>query len=388
MKQFLNETITPAKIYFPVFVLYIFQTFINTTTIDLPFFTHPLHWISYLVVFVMIIKIYVFDHYQMHELIGLTILITCFGMAFLKTREIMILSFPMMILGARGVEFKKIIEWFFGLSLSWLLVIVIIALLGIILNLRYAPVNRPIRYALGIGYPTDFAAHVFFLVLAYCYLKFKDLRWLHYVVIGLLAVVVYKITDARLDTVAMLMTIPMIWLAKMATKHQFAKHLMAFSWIPIPLLAVGINYLGIFYNRHNDWLHKIDHLLSGRLYYSQIGFHRYPITLFGQSVTQNGYGGVQGMKTFLGKSNINYFYLDSSFVRLLLMYGLVILILIVTMMVLTSLKGYLRGDYALCAIILLVTVACVVEQHLIEITYNPFLIALCAKIMRKQKNEL
>ena len=46
-------------------------------------------------------------------------------------------------------------------------------MLGIIENLSYAQPGRMTRMAFGIGYPTDFGAHVLFLLLCYFYLRRK-----------------------------------------------------------------------------------------------------------------------------------------------------------------------------------------------------------------------
>ncbi len=94
------------------------------------------------------------------------------------------------------------------------------------------------------------------------------------------------------------------------------------------------------------------------------------------------------MKLFNGKTNIEYFFLDSSYIRLILIYGLIIFLMVILAMTLVSIKGYMANDYILCVIILVLSVTGMVEQHLIELVYNPFLIALMATIGSKQNEKI
>ena len=73
-----------------------------------------------------------------------------------------------------------------------------------------------------------------------------------------------------------------------------------------------------------------------------------------------------------------YFFIDSSFIRLLVVYGVVLSIIVIGIMVIISVRAELRQSYLLPAIILLITLSSLIDQHLLEISFNPFLLAFLA----------
>ena len=92
---------------------------------------------------------------------------------------------------------------------------------------------------------------------------------------------------------------------------------------------------------------------------------------------RQGYGGIAGLKQFYNPQ-AKYFYLDSSYVRLAVIYGLIIGVLLVVFMTVIAYRSTLRHEFILAAVILLISIHCIVEQHLFDISYDPFLISLIA----------
>ena len=100
------------------------------------------------------------------------------------------------------------------------------ALSGIIPNLIYRreQVTGTIRQSFGIVYPTDFAAHVLYLVLAYCYLFFKRITIKSYLFFCLLAYLLIYFCDARLSALSLVILIPIIIIGKAAqNENKIAK---------------------------------------------------------------------------------------------------------------------------------------------------------------------
>lgn len=53
-------------------------------------------------------------------------------------------------------------------------------------------------------------------------------------------------------------------------------------------------------------------------------------------------------------------------------------LIVVLVMTIISWRSIQTSSYALASVLVLVTLSAVVEQHLLELSYNPFLIALLA----------
>src|SRR5699024_7000776 len=110
-----------------------------------------------------------------------------------------------------------------------------------------------------------------------------------------------------------------------------------------------------------------------------VGFERYPITLFGRKIVEHSFGGTKGA-TFanhnLFELSTNYFYLDSSFVRMLLVWGSIVFVLVISTIMWITIRGTAHKEYVLPAIFLLIAINAVLEPHILQIIYNPFLLAL------------
>ena len=75
-----------------------------------------------------------------------------------------------LIMGAKEIESKMLRVYMVTIGTA-LVVTMGASLAGVIENLTYEQPGRMARMAFGIGYPTDFGAHVFFLLLCYFYLR-------------------------------------------------------------------------------------------------------------------------------------------------------------------------------------------------------------------------
>ena len=104
---------------------------------------------------------------------------------------------------------------------------------------------------------------------------------------------------------------------------------------------------------------------------------KYPLRLISQRVKEQGWGGIAGLNAFQ-QNQSNYFFIDSSFIRLLVIYGLILTCFFMVALLKISLKGTINHKYVMPAIILLITISCLIDQHLMEITFNPFLLAFLA----------
>ena len=85
------------------------------------------------------------------------------------------------------------------------------------------------------------------------------------------------------------------------------------------------------------------------------------------------------MKVF-NQHDAGYFYIDSSYMRLIMIYGLVVAVIMVGIFMAISIRETSAKRYVIPAILFIVSISCMVEQHLLELTYNPFLLALFAEV--------
>lgn len=389
LKQIFKYQINGSQLYLTTLTIYLVFAFLQNTTFENYIGGHFYNIISYIVFGILILKIVFYDHYNIN--INILMLIS-FLFSFFVWRHSgsnLILVMTAFILGAKNVSFNDIIKTYFNINF-WLLIIVIMcSLIGIINNLSFIAQGRGTRYALGIIYPTDLAARVLYLMLADAYLHFKNLkssRLMTYIIIALLC---KYITDARLNFYCMLLLVISLSISKVAEKQyqlqrlDWTNSIVSTYWAFTPILSAITIFGTYFYEPTNNLYQKIDHLTSGRLTFGSMAFQKYQINLFGNKITEHGYG--NNMKLFNNGTN-NYFFIDSSYMRLLMIFGLVALIIFISITMYISIKNTHLGYYALPTILLIVSFSAVVEQHFMELTYNPFLLALISTITINHPN--
>ena len=388
-KQIFNYQISGSQIYLATLAVYLVFAFLQNTTFEDYIGGHFYNIISYLAFGVLILKIVFYDHYH---LIANLFIISGFLFSIIVWRNSganLILVMIAFILAAKNVSFDDIVKTYFNVNF-WLLVVVIAcSLLGVINNLSFVAQGRGTRYALGVIYPTDFAARILYLMLADAYLSFRNLNTTRYLVYVLIALACKQVTDARLNFYCMLLLIIVSAIAQVAEQnyqlqqHDWTNSIVYTYWTFTPILSAIAIFGTYFYDPTNNIYSKIDGMLSGRLTFGSMALQRYSVNLFGTKIKEHGYG--NNMKLFHQGIN-SYFFIDSSYMRLLIIFGLVALVVFIGISMFISIKNTLYGYYALPTILLIVAFSSVVEQHFMELTYNPFLLAFISTILLNREN--
>lgn len=377
IQKIYTKDITGRQLYLSCFVFYLFFAFLQNSTFHMIIGSRPFNIASYLVVGILILKILLLDNYTIIQRSMIFLILLLSGVSWLSSKSTLVIVMMAFILGAQGVEFREIIEYYFKTTLIIFLVVVASSLLGIIKDLVFVVKGRAVRYSLGIVYPTDLAARVLYLLLAHAYLNFEKLNWKYYLSYFLIDIIVMKLTDARLSVICIFVMIFALMIAKHAQNNpkSMSRKLAAFYWTASPVLSLVAIAGTYFYDDQNCVYEKLNHILSGRLSYGALAFYNYHIPMFGQKIEEHGLGGTSGLKIF-HNSNQGYFFIDSSYMRLLMIYGLIILLMIISIFLIISVRSTYYKDFALPAVLLIVAISCTVEQHLLELSYNPFLLAL------------
>lgn len=126
---------------------------------------------QYILFWLVILRFLISRKYDWREWAAGLLLLACARQAVSVNGYDNILFMILMILGARGISFRKIVKVFFTVSLIATVGVVAGSQTGLIENLVYQQAGRNIRIAFGFAYPTSFAAHIYFLVLCFWYLR-------------------------------------------------------------------------------------------------------------------------------------------------------------------------------------------------------------------------
>lgn len=369
-------------LYEVAFVFYFSDFFLQFTTFMSYFGKGTFHLASYLALGLVVFKIFFLDDQNIRSFVLNLVILGMLVLTWRTSSDFMLFSMGIFVLGARNVNFRRVVYLYFVVGTIILLFVMFCSFSGLIQNLVYRrnQTSGAIRQSFGIVYPTDFAAHVLFLILAFCYLYFDRITVKSYITFVIIAALLIHYCDARLSAVSVLLLIPVMIIGKQAQKSDgFCRKIAVFFWCFPVLMAYMIIAMSYFYSPSNRLLEVLNHMLSGRLAIGNQAIRQYGFSIFGRHMVERSWGGVNGMKMFMGDRS-NYFFVDSSFLRILILYGVITFIIILAVLTIISYRSISYGEYALATILVIVSVSAVVEQRLIDISYDPFLIALLANV--------
>lgn len=146
------------------------------------------------------------------------------------------------------------------------------------------------------------------------------------------------------------------------------------------ICAAGILILSMLYTKGSSIFLKLDSILSQRLSFSKKGMEVYGFSIFGQYIPMQGNGGST-------ETPLNYFFLDSSYISILLQYGLIMFVMILILWGIIGLRARKEKDWVLLWILAIIAFQSIMEQHLLDISYNPFLWILFAETGKKRKQK-
>ena len=142
-----------------------------------------------------------------------------------------------------------------------------------------------------------------------------------------------------------------------------------------------LNFLMIrFYNESSKFWHAINAFTTNRLEYAKNIMANNTVTFFGQYIEQRGDGNGGRL---LGEA---YTYIDLSFQRILLMYGILLFLFVLVYSVLLFNKSQKNGNYKIPLLLFVISFYSLTAQHYFDFSYNFILLSYFA-IISAQKEE-
>ena len=378
LESFYLDSNNGERLFLSVFLIHVVFMCLQTTMFKFPNIVFAIE--KFLALLLIMLKIIVFDKYDDKLLLFSSILLIDACLVMEVTTYQHVLIFSIVLLGCKEVDFVKILKTYMVGVIGVLLAAFVASRLDIIEDLVYIRDYVVERNSFGVVYPTDFAAHVFFVLCAYYYVVKDSIQKRHLLAGILISVLIYVFCDTRLDSITMLFLVIGVSLIRFSNPLILDKDgpLSRFkgvviSTIPyIPIMGfLFMHFMSYFFQPSMTFFRLFDTLLSGRLKLGNKALEDYGLTLFGQTVPMNGYG---GSLISLGG---NYFFIDCSYLLVYLRYG-VLFLLLVFLIHYWCCKKY-KGDMYYLVILTVVVINCVVAHHMIELAYNPFYLALLAK---------
>ena len=143
----------------------------------------------------------------------------------------------------------------------------------------------------------------------------------------------------------------------------------------VPVMSGIMIYLSLFYNEQVQWMSNLNKIISGRLTLGYNAFETYGIRLLGQPIQWVG-----GAREYI-KDSGKYNYVDSSYIQILINYGIIIFVLICLLFVALGWKAAKTNDIYLMLILVTIAMHSALDPQLLWMAFNPFI--MCYSYFRK-----
>ena len=237
-------------------------------------------------------------------------------------------------------------------------------------------------HAFGMVYRTDIAAHILYMIMSYAVLRREKLRSAGYVLMVFACWFCWRYAQARANLFAMLafLSVLIIWLLiHGATGKKFT--LPRISAAVHTLCCVGILGMVFLYKGKTFNVADLDlDTFWARLYLSVEGFREYPLRLIGKGVFERGAGG-------LYDSSEAYFFLDITYVRNIISYGILFALIYLAVMTIASWRAAKEKNTVLGLALIIVALVSIIEHHATDFSYNVLILAAFADVSVGSKGE-
>ena len=159
------------NVYLLFFAVFIMQQFLYTTMFQITWPDHFYEDLKSVLLIVILLRFLMMERSGWTEYILIAIVGLGFVISWNHNGYGEIYNCCLLIIGAKGIEFRKICKVFLVVIGGCLMITAAAALTGHVENLVYHQEGRRARIAFGVNYPTDFSAYVFYLSAVYCYLR-------------------------------------------------------------------------------------------------------------------------------------------------------------------------------------------------------------------------
>lgn len=278
-----------------------------------------------------------------------------------------IIRLVMFVAACKNIEMKKCLKMVFWLTLSGCLAIILLSVTGIYgavsLTQDYGRGSIETRYTLGMGHPNALQCMVWALTALGIYLYREKMRFYHFVVVFILNVAAFVLSDSKTSFLVAVFTIAVAYLSGEKLPKRIKK---LCAWlngvVVIGSIGASIVMAANAYRVYNhDWhcvsdpvtmlFVRLNDLLNGR------------IRILTETVGWE--GSMNSWTLFSGPDSIYYF--DMGWVRLFYWYGIIPGCVFVAVIVILLIYFLKKEDYLSIALIAAISLYTIAEAHVISV---------------------
>lgn len=203
------------------------------------------------------------------------------------------------VVGARYFKSTQLMKYYTYFCAALLSITMVLCVCGVARNLIYS-VGSYSRVSFGVIFPTDFCAHVFFIIMGFVFIKGNDVDIKDVLSLLLFGWFTLCVSRGRNTTICFVIIALLCLAYYLVNKYQnkllrtkAIYGLGIVACLSMPVLAVLMIILCYVYDYYalDSFLFKLNDALSTRLLLGRKAFDLYSVKPFGDEVDTNGYGG-------------------------------------------------------------------------------------------------
>ena len=288
--------------------------------------------------------------------------------------EFFFIAIAIFILGANNKNYKIIIRINVIVAVLWNIAAFIASQTGYIDYLVYGIT----RHAFGSVFMLEFALHIVFICIGFCLLKIiKENTSFKVLIIAMILLLffIHHYVIARSDEVILLILLIGTcfvelchwWNFRFARsgKVLFACLIPIYAFLQIFMLSVSMLWTSSLVQETISFINQYTdaHSLMERIQFGWVAAVNYGIKPFGSMIYEQGYGGAT--------NNVeNYFFLDSAYHRLPIIYGWIFTVSFIGLLVWIMYRLWKNEQYFVMFLFTLAAISGLTEFRMLDVSYN------------------
>ena len=390
MTVVMNNRFISEKIYLCTLFIWVVVASLVTTTyfVRLDGFLSLYRSLLYFTIFALLIKELMnlsktLNYFRFHWKQLLTV--TAFFLAMFivaKNRDGMLdINVLLLVFSARDIDFRKLLGTFSIATFLVLCLTIYASQKGIIANM-FMNADGGYRFSLGFNYVSFASQRLFFALCTYLMFRGKRISYLELMALLLATIYMYQQTSTSSPFYLSILILTYALLSIKIFKKEFiignfwTKTLVQYGFI----LALVIILYFCFYSSGNLF-HLVDQFTHNRLRLSVEGFRNFGVSWLGQHI-------IFTTMDIFGNFTSNYNFIDSSFVQLLVIDGLIVSTFM--LFALTKVMKYfvsIRKDIVLACLGIMI-IHGMFDPQMLVLRYSPLILFISRLFIMNSDNNI
>lgn len=385
-----NNRFISEKIYLCTLFVWVVVASLVTTTyfIRLDGFLSLYRSLLYLTIFALLIKELLnlsntLNYFRFHWKQLLTVTVFFLAMFIVaKNRDGMLdINVLLLVFSARDIDFRKLLGTFSLATFLVLCLTIYASQKGIIANM-FMNADGGYRFSLGFNYVSFASQRMFFALCSYLMFRGKKITYIELMALLLATIYMYQQTSTSSPFYLSILILTYALLSVKIFKKEFiignfwTKTLLQYGFI----LALVIILYFCFYSSGNLF-HLVDQFTHNRLRLSVNGFQNFGVSWLGQHI-------IFTTMDIFGNFTSNYNFIDSSFVQLLVIDGLVVSAFM--LIALTKVMKYfvsIRKDIVLACLGIMI-IHGMFDPQMLVLRYSPLILFISRLFIMNSDNNI